>query len=85
VNAEGKPYAGNPHVRFDEGLLARAPRTAGWGLLHHHNVERDRAARGISGRTPGSAARSVLEVRDEREPAVRPEMPAMRRSQPAVW
>src|SRR5436189_6217731 len=20
----GKPYAGNPHVRFDEGLLARA-------------------------------------------------------------
>jgi hypothetical protein len=19
----GKPYAGNPHVRFDEGLLAR--------------------------------------------------------------
>src|SRR6266567_4312216 len=35
VNAEGKPYAGNPHVRFDEGLLARALRTAGWGLLHH--------------------------------------------------
>jgi hypothetical protein len=31
----GKPYAGNPHVRFDEGLLARALRTAGWGLLHH--------------------------------------------------
>jgi len=34
VNAEGKPYAGNPHVRFDEGLLARAFCTAGWGLLH---------------------------------------------------
>ena len=31
----GKPYAGNPHVRFDEGPLARACRTAGWGLLHH--------------------------------------------------
>ena len=31
----GKPYAGNPHVRFDEGLLARASCTAGWGLLHH--------------------------------------------------
>ena len=30
----GKPYAGNPHVRFDEGPLARASRTAGWGLLH---------------------------------------------------
>ena len=30
----GKPYAGNPHVRFDEGPLARAFRTAGWGLLH---------------------------------------------------
>ena len=30
----GKPYAGNPHVRFDEGPLARASCTAGWGLLH---------------------------------------------------
>jgi hypothetical protein len=30
----GKLYAGNPHVRFDEGPLARAPCTAGWGLLH---------------------------------------------------
>src|SRR6266851_4833572 len=30
----GKPYAGNPHVRFDEGLLVRALRTADWGLLH---------------------------------------------------
>src|SRR5688500_3654051 len=28
-----KPYAGNPHVRFDEGLLARTSCTAGWGLL----------------------------------------------------
>ena len=85
MNAEGKPYAGNPHVRFDEGLLARALRTAGWGLLHHQNGARDQAARGRSGRTPGSAARSVLDVRDEREPAVRHEMPAMRRSQPAFW
>jgi hypothetical protein len=33
MNAEQKPYAGNPHVRFDEGLLARASCTAGWGLL----------------------------------------------------
>ena len=31
---QGKPYAGNPHVRFDERLLARASRTAGWGLLN---------------------------------------------------
>jgi hypothetical protein len=31
----GKPYAGNPHVRFDEGLLVRASRTADWGLLLH--------------------------------------------------
>jgi hypothetical protein len=51
----------------------------------HQNIERDQAARGISGRTPGSAARSVLDVRDEREPAVRHEMPAMRRSQPTAW
>jgi hypothetical protein len=42
VNAEGKPYEGNLHVRFDEGLLARTIRTAGWGLLHHHNVSVDR-------------------------------------------
>ena len=33
MNAEQKPYAGNPHVRFDEGPLARASCTAGWGLL----------------------------------------------------
>jgi hypothetical protein len=33
MNAGQKPYAGNPHVRFDEGLLARASCTAGWGLL----------------------------------------------------
>ena len=33
----------------------------------HQKVERDQAARGRSGRTPGSAARSVLDVRDERE------------------
>jgi hypothetical protein len=31
---QGKPYAGNPHVRFDERLLARAFCTAGWGLLN---------------------------------------------------
>ena len=37
------------------------------------------------GRTPRSAVRSVLDVRDEREPAVRHEVPAMRRSQPAIW
>jgi len=30
----GEPYAGNPHVRFEEGPLARVLRTAGWGLLH---------------------------------------------------
>jgi sugar lactone lactonase YvrE len=30
----GKPDEGNLHVRFDEGPLARALRTAGWGLLH---------------------------------------------------
>ena len=34
MNAEGKPYAGNPHVRFGEGPLARASCTAGWGLLN---------------------------------------------------
>src|SRR5687767_14682059 len=34
MNAEQKPYAGNPHVRFDEGPLARASCTAGWGLLN---------------------------------------------------
>src|ERR1043165_5682146 len=51
----------------------------------HRDVERDLAARGGSGRTPGSAARIVLAVLDEREPAVRPEAPAMRRSQPTAW
>ena len=54
-------------------------------ILCGRNVERGQAARGRSGRTPGSAARSVLEVRDEREPAVRPELPAPRRPQPTVW
>jgi hypothetical protein len=33
MNPERKPYAGNPHVRFDERLLARASCTAGWGPL----------------------------------------------------
>lgn len=43
MNAEGKPYAGNPHVRFDEGLLARALRTAGRGLLHRDGRTRSEA------------------------------------------
>jgi hypothetical protein len=37
VKTIGKPYAGNPHVRFDEGPLARASCTAGWGLLNRFN------------------------------------------------
>jgi hypothetical protein len=37
MNAEQKPYAGNPHVRFDEGLLARTSCTASWGLLNRLN------------------------------------------------
>jgi hypothetical protein len=38
----GKPYAGNPHVRFDEGLLVRASRTADWGLLDRISKTHDR-------------------------------------------
>jgi len=30
----GKPYAGNPHVRFDEGPLVCTLCTTDWGLLH---------------------------------------------------
>jgi hypothetical protein len=59
VNAEGKPYAGNPHVRFEEGLLARALRTAGWGLLHRYTVHRDRRGSGTSSRTAGSRSSST--------------------------
>src|SRR5678815_2531575 len=62
----------------------RGPRAAA-DLKLHHDVERDQAARGRSGRTPGSAARIVLDVLDEREPDVRHEMPAPRRSQPMAW
>ena len=32
MNAEQKPYAGNPHVRFDERPLARASGAAGCGV-----------------------------------------------------
>lgn len=38
MNPDGKPYAGNPHVRFGEGLLGRTSRTAGWGLLNRRGV-----------------------------------------------
>jgi hypothetical protein len=41
VKTIGKPYAGNPHVRFDEGLLVRACLTADWGLLHPACVSGD--------------------------------------------
>jgi hypothetical protein len=30
----GEPYAGNPHVRFEEGPLVQAIRTLVWSLLH---------------------------------------------------
>ena len=57
----------------------------GLARMIRHYVERDRAVRGGSRRTPGSAARRVLDVRNEREPDVRHDPPETRRSQPAVW
>ena len=35
---QGKPYAGNPHVRFDEG--AGAPRHSGRSALLYHNYKK---------------------------------------------
>jgi hypothetical protein len=78
VNAEGKPYAGNPHVRFDEGLLARALRTAGWSLLHHQTVGCDRRIAGISVRTAGSRSSRTSRTSSTllaALPGVRPDIP----------
>ena len=41
----GEPCAGNPQARFDEGPLARALRTAGWGLLNSWAAARQRYRR----------------------------------------
>jgi hypothetical protein len=46
-------------------LRGGAVRPGELARIIHQNGERDQAARGRSGRTPGSAARSVLDVRDE--------------------
>jgi len=85
VNAEGKPYAGNPHVRFEEGLLARALRTAGWGLLHHHAVGCDRRGAGISGRTAGSRSSSTSSTILAALPGVRPDLPRAAGCRSTSW
>src|SRR5690349_19643703 len=53
-------------------------------LLRQVSVERDRAARGGSRRTPEAQRRRVVIPRAERASEVRREAPAMRRSQPAM-
>ena len=85
MNAEGKPYAGNPHVRFEEGLLARALRTAGWGLLHHQTAGCDRRIAGISGRTAGSRSSRTSSTLLAALPGVRPDLPRAARSRSPFW
>src|SRR5690349_2794184 len=54
--------------------------TASLARMIHH--DRSVSAGGRSARTPGRAARIVLDVRDERDPAVHRELLAPPRSQP---
>src|SRR5687767_9852195 len=81
----GKPYAGNPHVRFEEGLLARALRTAGWGLLHHHTVGCGRRGAGTSWRTAGSRSSRGSTTLLAALPGVRPDLPRAAWPRLTLW
>ena len=58
--SQGKPYAGNPHVRFEEGASAQAaPRRS--ALLHTRNRQSVRKTGGMRG-DPSAEALSYKQV-----------------------
>ena len=65
--SQGKPYAGNPHVRFEEGASAQAaPRRS--ALLHTRNRQSDRNASDGRGDPTAEALRYKQVSRSASEP-----------------